>query len=82
MLFYLRLADLVYFATLLPIQGVHSLGSYYMSVDRYLQLGNGTMNCLQVSKYLYKNEAVRCFSLTLVTYVHITESVVSCLILS
>ena len=50
-----------FFVTLLQIQGINSFGSYYMSVDRYLQLENGTVNSLQVSKNLYENEAIRYF---------------------
>jgi len=63
-LFCLCLAGLVYFATFLNIQGVHSFGSCYMSVDRYLQLENGTVNSLQVSKDLYKIETICFFPLT------------------
>jgi len=44
------------FCDALQIQGVHSFGSYYMSVDRYLQLENAKVNSLQVSKDLYKIE--------------------------
>ena len=59
---YLRLAGLFYLATLLQIQRVHSFGSYYMSLDRYMQLEDDSVNSLRVSKELCMTEDVIFYS--------------------
>jgi hypothetical protein len=61
----------------------HSAPRYAaFSISLYLQLQNGTANSLQVLKDLYQYEIILFLPLTFMTYVHITESVMSCLTLS